>query len=72
MLGDAYKENQVKDREIAIQVKRDVLFTEIQPKYDLHKMYTKKYLTNEKWPSTNHLRFDQGFKTNDRDLISSG
>jgi hypothetical protein len=49
ILGEAYKENQITEREIArLQMQRDVLLTEIRRKYDLYEKVYEHIFTERK------------------------
>lgn len=74
VLGEAYNENQITEREIEkIHVQREVLLTEIGRKYDLYERVFERIFDERKIAI--HKSFeviDQGLETNDRELISTG
>ncbi|WP_176544940.1 hypothetical protein [Priestia megaterium] len=74
VLGEAYTENQITERELAkIQAQREVLLTEIRRKYDLYEKVFEQIFSERKMAI--HKSFeviDMGLETNNRELIVSG
>ncbi|MBE5103314.1 hypothetical protein [Priestia aryabhattai] len=74
VLGEAYTENQITEREIAkIHAQREVLLSEIRRKYDLYEKVFEQIFSERKVAI--HKSFeviDIGLETNDRELIVSG
>ncbi|MGG3158428.1 hypothetical protein ABEP50_22525 [Priestia megaterium] len=74
VLGEAYTENQITEREIAkIHAQREVLLTEIRRKYDLYeKVFEQIFSEREIAIHKSFEVIDMGLETNDRELIASG
>jgi hypothetical protein len=74
ILGEAYKEQQITEREIAkLQMQREVLLTEIRRKYDLYEKVFEHIFEERKMAIHKSFEIiDRGLETNDRELISSG
>ncbi|MED3992240.1 hypothetical protein [Priestia aryabhattai] len=74
ILSEAYNENQITEREIEkIHAQREVLLIEIKRKYDLYEKVFERIFDERKLAI--HKSFeviDQGLKTSNRELISTG
>jgi hypothetical protein len=74
ILGEAYKENQITEREIArLQMQREVLLTEIRQKYAFYEKVIEHIFAERKMAIHKSFEIiDRGLESNDRELISSG
>lgn len=74
ILGEAYNENQITEREIEkIHAQREILLIEIKRKYDLYEKVFERIFDERKIAI--HKSFeviDQGLATSNRELISTG